>query len=245
MERKTKCLIDSHIHIGQFYEEYYDFEKVFDVIFNSGKVDKIVYSSTSSCIDNVSYEFVRKEISAVLKKYETNTANPLFWVVPNYIHQGIEVESAMNEIDYGGFKLHPRGNVWDFENDSKQCEFLHELFDYADKRKMRVLIHTGESGVDRPDRFERFFGEYKNVEVVLAHCRPANETIKIMRKYPNVYGDTAFVPSNRIEEISIAGFGDRLIFGTDFPITHYFHGRSCRLSFEEQYKMDVSQSVAK
>ena len=153
-------MIDSHIHIGQFYEEYYEVNKIFDVIFSNGKIDGIVYSSTSSCIPNVKYDFVQNEIASAIKKYPANVATPLFWFVPDYINQEITIETAMNEFPYGGFKLHPYGNEWNFENDTKQCEILHEIFDYADKRKMRVLIHTGESGVDRPSRFERFFGEY-------------------------------------------------------------------------------------
>ena len=233
-------LVDSHVHIGQFHEEYYGFDMVFDIIFNSGSVDKIVYSSTSSCINDVKYNFVRKEIEAALKKYPADIAAPLFWVVPDYINQGITVETAMKESNYGGFKLHPLGNDWNFENDTKQCEILHEVFDYADKHQMQIVIHTGESGTDSPGRFERFFGEYKNAKIILAHCRPADETIKLMQKYPNVFGDTAFAPKDRIDEIESAGFGKRLFFGTDFPITHYFYSRNCGISLEEQYKRDLS-----
>jgi predicted TIM-barrel fold metal-dependent hydrolase len=61
-----------------------------------------------------------------------------------------------------------------------------------------------------------------------------------MRKYPNVFGDTAFAPKDRIDEIISEGFGKRLIFGTDFPITHYFYGRNNGVSLEEQYKQDLS-----
>jgi predicted TIM-barrel fold metal-dependent hydrolase len=232
-------MLDAHVHIGQFQEEYYCFDKIFDIIFNSGVVDSIVYSSTSSCICDVKYDLIRNEISEALKKYPVDVAMPLFWVVPDYINQGITVETAMSELDYSGFKLHPYGNMWDFENDTKQYKMLHEVFDYADKRRMRVLIHTGESGVDRPNRFERFFGEYKNANIVLAHCRPAGEMIKVMQRYPNVSGDTAFANKERIGDVKNAGFGERLILGTDFPITHYFYGRGSGVSLVEQYKNDL------
>ena len=232
-------MIDSHVHIGQFHEEYYSFDTVFDIVFNSGKVDKIVYSSTSSCTRDIKYNFIQKEIEMALKKYPADIATPLFWVVPDYINQGIKAETAMKETNYGGFKLHPLGNDWNFENDTKQCAILHEIFDYADKRQMRIVIHTGENGVDRPNRFEHFFGEYKNAKIILAHCRPSGETIKLMQKYPNVFGDTAFTPKERINEIESAGFAERLIFGTDFPITHYFYHRENGVSLEEQYTRDL------
>jgi predicted TIM-barrel fold metal-dependent hydrolase len=83
-----------------------------------------------------------------------------------------------------------------------------------------------------------FFGEYKKAKIILAHCRPANETIAMMKKYPNVIGDTAFAPKERIDEIRDAGFIERVIFGTDFPITHYFSEES-GISMREQYTKDL------
>jgi predicted TIM-barrel fold metal-dependent hydrolase len=230
-------VLDSHIHIGQFYEEYYDFAKVFDAIFDSGKIDGVLYSSTSSCICDIKYDFIFKEIETAQKEF-ADRATPLFWFVPDYINQGVKIETAMNELNYGGFKLHPFGNIWDFENDTKQVQVLHEIFDYADKHKMPVLIHTGESGVDRPNRFERFFKEYKNAKIILAHCRPAAQTVEMMNKYQNVFGDIAFASTERIAIIKKDGLIDRLIFGTDFPITHYY-GLNKGISLKEQYLEDV------
>jgi len=232
-------MLDSHVHIGQFREEYYGFERVFEAIFASEKITQIRYSSTSSCIFDVKYDFVFKEIETSQKEY-TDRATPLFWFVPDYINQGIRIETAMNELNYGGFKLHPHGNVWDFENDAKQTDILHEIFDYADKRKMPILIHTGESGTDRPSRFEDFFGEYPNAQIILAHCRPAAKTVEMMRKYANVFGDTAFTPKERIDFVKSAGFGERLIFGTDFPITHFYSGAKNGISLKEQYLNDLN-----
>jgi len=226
-------MTDSHIHIGQFREKYYDFDKIFDIVFGSGKIDKIVYSSTSSCIDNIEYGFIFKEIEKAQKKYSDVTI-PLFWFIPDYIRQGIKIETAMNELDYGGFKLHPYGNKWDFENDGKHLEILHKVFDYADRRNFPILIHTGENGSDRPSRFERFFGEYKNAKIILAHCRPVNETIKMLKKYPNVFCDTAFASETSVDKIIDAGFADRILFGTDFPITHYFYEKN-GVGMKEQY----------
>jgi len=236
-------VLDSHVHIGQFEEEYYDFDRIFDIVFNCGRISRIIYTSTSSCIDNVRYGVVRKEICDALKAYPVDIAAPLFWVVPDYINQGIDIETAMGELPYGGFKLHPLGNKWNFENNVKQADYLHKIFDYANRHGTRILIHTGESVVDSPSRFERFFGEYGNAKIILAHCRPAKETIELMRMYPNVYGDTAFAPKERIDEVKSAGFGKRLIFGTDFPITHYFYEKDSGVSLEERYEKDIKRAV--
>jgi len=229
---------DSHVHIGWFKEKYYDFEPVFEAVFTSGKINEIAYSSTTSCVKDVKYNIIVKEIEAVQKKY-SSVAIPLFWFVPDYINQEVKINVTMRELKYGGFKLHPLGNNWNFEKDTRQMKVLHEIFDYADKNKYPILIHTGENGVDRPNRFERFFGEYKNARIILAHCRPADETIEMMIKYGNVFCDTSFATPKRIEQIKNAGFTERIIFGTDFPITHFYYGAKKGISLEEQYLEDV------
>jgi len=232
-------MIDFHVHFGQLRDGYYDYKKVFDAIFSSGKIDKIIYSLTSSLLPTADYNFVYKEIKSALNEYPSSIATPLLWFTTKYIEQGLKIENAMKELEYGGFKLHPLCENWNFENDMKQSEVLHEIFDYADKRKMPILIHTGESGVDRPNRFEQFFSEYKNAKIILAHSRTADETIKMMEKYPNVYGDTAFAPMERVKKIKNAGFAERLIFGTDFPLTYYYYHEENGLRLKEQYEEDL------
>ncbi len=230
-------MIDSHIHIGQFYNDYYDFNRIFDIVLNA-EVDKIIYSSTTSCIKNIKYDQIYKEIESALALFSNNIAIPLLWYVPGYINQGIKIDIEMKELKYGGFKLHPLANFWDFENNIKHMQILHEIFDYANNRNMLIKIHTGESGVDRPNRFDKFISEYRNVKIILAHCRPVDETVRMMRKYPNVFGDTAFATSERIAYVKNAGFGERLVFGTDFPITYYYYKKN-GLGLKNQYYKDL------
>jgi predicted TIM-barrel fold metal-dependent hydrolase len=62
----------------------------------------------------------------------------------------------------------------------------------------------------------------------------------MFRAHGNVYGDTAFLPAERYRRIVEAGFAERLIPGTDFPITHYFNGKP-DVSPEKQYREDLAQ----
>ena len=73
-----------------------------------------------------------------------------------------------------------------------------------------------------PGYFVDFFSNYFGVRCILAHCRPVLETIALFHRHPNVYGDTAFLPHEKVLEIITAGFKTRLLPGSDFPITHYF-----------------------
>jgi predicted TIM-barrel fold metal-dependent hydrolase len=124
-------------------------------------------------------------------------------------------------------------------------ETLNCLFDYAEKYGLPVLIHTGHNGVDSADRFEQFFGEYPKVQYILAHCRPLEKTIAMLKKHANVLCDTAFVPEADIQHIITSGFKDKIVFGTDFPITHFFStkypkkGENPMITVAEQYAKDI------
>jgi predicted TIM-barrel fold metal-dependent hydrolase len=125
-------------------------------------------------------------------------------------------------------------------------EILHSLFDYAMKNNLPILIHTGHSGVDCANRFEHFMDEYSGTKCILAHCRPLDVTIEMLQKYDNVYCDTAFAPRMDVRKIVSCGFKDKIIFGSDFPITHFFKtkypdpGDNSSISLKEQYTEDIA-----
>jgi hypothetical protein len=238
---------DIHVHIGQFADAYYEPLAVIDIVMASG-MEGLSFSSTTSCKDDVHYREVEKEITLVYAgaAYSSETIRPFLWFTPDYIRQGVSAESACGGIPYKGIKIHPLANSWNLE-DLKHRDALHRLFDYAALNALPVLIHTGESGVDSPDRFERFFGAYPCVQIILAHGRPAETTVAMLRKYPNLYCDTAFAPEERFARIVEAGFASRIILGSDFPITHYFRTKypgdneELSISPKEQYAKDVAQ----
>jgi hypothetical protein len=238
-------MTDTHIHIGQFKEIYYSAEEVFDAVFACASVDRLVFSSTTSCAEGVQYGVVAAEIEAALKHYGPEKTAPLLWFIPAYIDQGINIEQAMGDLPYQGFKLHPLSNNWDFENPDHD-KALRTVFDYAAQNKMPVLIHTGEGEVQSPDRFQVFFGLYPTVQFILAHSRPVHTTITMLQKYGNVYCDRSFAPKESLHKIAAAGFSSRMLFGSDFPITHYFRtkfppqGSTSIPTLREQYREDTA-----
>jgi predicted TIM-barrel fold metal-dependent hydrolase len=229
---------DNHLHIGQFYEAYYEPLEVLRVVTEAGVTDA-VYSSTTSAKDGVKYREVEREIAAVTALYQAEKFKPFLWYIPSYLDEGIRVESAFQNLPYGGIKLHPRAHHWDL-HDKKYLDCLHSLFIYAREKRLPVLIHTGENDFERPAFFSPFFPLYPQVKFILAHCRPAPDTIAMFRAHGNVYGDTAFLPAERYRRIVEAGFAERLVPGTDFPITHYFN-KDSEISPEKQYREDLAQ----
>jgi len=238
-------MTDNHIHIGQFKDVYYDPVEVADVVMSAG-MEGMSFSSTSSCIDNILYSEIEKEIVSFLSSisYTVEIIQPFFWYVPDYLNQNITIEGAFASLPYKGIKIHPYVHNWDFNN-TQHMDILHSLFDYAARNNLPVLIHTGHSGVDSADRFECFINEYRNVKCILAHCRPVDTTMEMLKKYPNAYCDTAFAPKTDIQQIILSGFKDKIIFGSDFPITHFYNTKypenseNTTISLCDQYAEDI------
>ncbi|MDR0878130.1 MAG: amidohydrolase family protein, partial [Treponema sp.] len=240
-------MTDSHIHIGQFYDTYYDPAEIIRIVMESG-AEGLVFSSTTSCKDDVTYTEVEKEIAGLFSRipWSAEMVKPYLWYIPSYSAQGVTPETAIANLPYKGIKLHPLANHWDLE-DTETVSILHGLFDYARRHTLPVLMHTGHSGVDAADTFSAFFSEYPEVHITLAHCRPLDQTIDMMQKHKNIYCDTAFVEEEAIRRIIGAGFAPRIVLGSDFPITHYFRtkyppeGENPAMSLEEKYREDINK----
>ncbi len=237
----TKC--DYHIHTGQWHEIYYEPRAVIGALKSSG-TDEIYFSSTTSeryCKESFAvqgnadlqkslptarelYELIRYEVQEALEEAAKvgMSAHPLYWVVPEiHFSDAVSVEQAMAELPYEGFKLHPRGNRWDLA-DSRTMALAEKVFSYAEANSLFVLIHCGPDPFELPALFEPLIAKHPSVTVQLAHCRPLKETLEMLKKYPNTLCDTAFVSDDTRQKIESAGFADRIRYGTDFPITHYF-----------------------
>jgi predicted TIM-barrel fold metal-dependent hydrolase len=232
-------MTDNHVHIGQFKDIYYDPLEIVDTVMSAG-MEGMSFSSTSSCKENIQYQEIEKEIAVFLSRisFSAETIRPFFWCVPDYINQNLTIEKVFGSIPYKGIKIHPFSHNWDFNN-IQHMDFLHGLFNYASDNNLPILIHTGHSGIDSANRFERFIAEYNSVLCILAHCRPLDITIDMLKKYNNVYGDTAFTTEEAIQKIIRAGLGEKIILGSDFPITHYYRTKP-NISLQEEYAEDIA-----
>jgi predicted TIM-barrel fold metal-dependent hydrolase len=128
----------------------------------------------------------------------------------------------------------------------QHLDCLHSLFGFANDNHLPVSIHTGEDDFEKPNFFEPFFAEYEKANIILAHCRPLTDTLEIFKKYARVKGDIAFVSKENIQSIIDNGYKERLVTGTDFPVTHYFSTayKNSNKSLKEQYQEDISVFTA-
>ncbi len=242
-----KIFADFHVHFGQFYDVYYQPATVIKTLAQNG-IKMAWCSSTTSLswnsIEEKNYilTHIEEEINealAMAKKFGISLV-PLFRVSPKSI-DGKHIADIMACSNYKGFKLHPK----DEENDNETFikAIMGEVCQYASAHLMPILIHTGIDSVDSPKRFEYLFSEYKNVKFVLAHCKAVNEIIELFSKYNNVFGDTAFCPEENYKLICNAGFENRIQFGTDFPITHWYENeyQGIKNNLSKSYKNTLKE----
>lgn len=242
-------MIDYHIHIGQFNEKYFDAFDVFEAIEEAGNeygIDQIWYSSTSSCREDVELSKIEEEIAYAQKfKSDTLIVKPYLWFTTNYSKQGITIKSATQTFDYCGIKLHPSAHCWNLD-DSHHKRSLLEIFEWSSDSQKPILIHSGISKECLPNRFEEFFRNFPKANIILAHSNPIDMTISLLKEYKNLKCDIAY---SRIENINklLCVFPlseNRILFGSDFPITNYFSSHLLKYNFslKEQYKKDCGTS---
>lgn len=233
---------DWHIHIGQYFDEYYDFHDVFHILKSNG-VMECVLSYLTPKFDNVHnatnfYNSVVQEIKEA-RNYANKIAlkaNILYWADPLILETN-SLEKIFSELEYNGIALHPLLHNWT----TYYPQLLTKMFKFAQERNLPIFIHTGISESDEPLQFESWFYNFPDAEVHLAHCKDSKAIIHLFKKFNNIYGDTAFCPFDSYAEICKAGFENRMLFGSDFPISHYYttHYSNKNISLEKQYTMDL------
>lgn len=237
-------MIDYHIHIGQFNEDYFDPFNIFETIDSFQKITELHYSSTSTCRYDVELSGIEEEI-AYAQSYSSNSLHvkPYLWFIPKYSDQNISIKSATEAFDYCGIKLHPFAHKWNLEND-RHYQSLDNIFLWAHQYRKQVLIHCDNNKQCFPNRFENFFVKYKNAQVILAHSNPILETANLVNKYNNVYCDISCCSIQNINKLKLLVVNkEKILFGSDFPITQYINlQNNHRISLKEQYYNDLKKS---
>lgn len=240
MKKNNFICTDIHTHIGQFEQTYYDYHDVFSALKNNGIVSTTfayltpLFTKSEPAIEF--YKAVTEELKDALK-YANQIGlevNALYWIDPVVISGGISIESIMKEFNYKGFAIHSFLNDWNLSKE-ENVRLLNEVFEYSKSYNYEIFIHTGCSERDNPRLFEKWFADFPEVKVHLAHCKDSIPIIDLFSKYANLVGDTAFCPQESYEAICNAGFKDRMLFGTDFPISHWYqHYRDGNFPLDEK-----------
>ena len=165
---------------------------------------------------------------------------PYLWFVPSYAEKNISAFSATKTFDYCGIKLHPAAQKWDLKNPRhKKC--MEEIFDWSAQNKKPVLVHSGTIPVDLPTRFSPFAIERPDSVLILAHSNPVKECAELVNTHKNIFCDTACIQKKNLEKLrSLVRNKEKILFGSDFPVTHYIttHSFGRKYSLKEEYLLD-------
>ena len=111
---------------------------------------------------------------------------------------------------------------------------LDELWAYAVKYNLPVMLHTGTTFVDQapldctlPRHLDEVAIKYPDCKIILGHLGHPyeGETVAVIRKHPHVYSDVSalhYRPFQLYHSLMLVqeyGVWNKLLFGTDYPVT--------------------------
>jgi uncharacterized protein len=142
---------------------------------------------------------------------------------------------------------------------------FNKLYDYAESETIPILFHTGDTAfstgdlvLSHPLTLDRLANKREELTIVLCHFgNPWFEDVaELIYKHPNVYADISglITPSDAYadkfaewlakkisEAIYYVGGAEKVIFGTDYPVTKHSEalGLVSRLEIEEGDKEKI------
>jgi predicted TIM-barrel fold metal-dependent hydrolase len=137
---------------------------------------------------------------------------PAPWITP---YDEKRLVKMVNSHDVDIVKFIP---VFDCISDYNYLNKIYEMVSKIDARI--VMIHTGWGSPVLP--WGTFLAGRIDKTVVLAHMKEDTdaynqERLMVLERYKNIYAETSYCPHpKRIMQYVKKGFGDRLLFGTDF-----------------------------
>ncbi len=121
--------------------------------------------------------------------------------------------------------------------EQKHLRILDYVAEFLETKNKLLIIHTGcDPGIwelpffctsANPRVFEDIARKHKDLTIVLAHSgsysalRPgifAYEAITLIKRYDNVYGDTAALDYDTIEYLVRRTGAEKILFGSDYPV---------------------------
>lgn len=140
-----------------------------------------------------------------------------------------EMRDGRERLGLSGIKLLPM-----YAGFYPQDERLDPLWRYATEHHLPVLLHTGTTFVSGapidctlPRHLDAVAIRFPDVKLILAHLGHPyeGETVAVIRKHPNLYADVSalfYRPWQFFHSLMLVheyNVWDKLLFGTDFPVT--------------------------
>ena len=220
-------MIDIHVHTGHFNDGLYFSPDAVAEDMKSLNVERYYFSSTST--GNIPFRQVMREIDDLVSLSE-GRAFPFLWISPGMLRHSPTLKTYFYR-EFSGIKIH---GLQGWRPDGKE---LHRVVNIARDKNLPVLLHTGEHDICRAGVYKNICCEFPDVKIILAHGRPIDECIDVMKECPNAYTDTAFMPVEDIVKLNDSGLIERVLWGSDFPVMTYFYDMPAK----DYYKQKVQE----
>lgn len=207
-------LIDTHIHVGQYYDQYHSPADIARLANDVG-IDYLAVSSTTMCEED--YEKVVDEIQELISLLGDRVL-PTMWITPF----GLEGSIAWfleSDIKWRCLKVHPFLHKNDWGPTGSQ---FAEVIDIARELEIPLMIHTGVDECCCSSKYMPLISSNPDITFILAHGQPPEDALQVLGECDNAYVDSAFMDVKQMVEIVDAGFFNRLLWGTDMLIPSYF-----------------------
>ena len=237
IKEHNMMVIDSHIHVGQYKSLYETPQELVSFLTGVG----VSYYAVSSCtICEEDYKMVLDEMRELIALAKDKVL-PVLWITPRLLHHEDLDKFLYSGIQWKCVKIHPWLNMggWDYGSEDRE-----KAIALAKDLQVPLLIHTGETEGSYPSCFEQSVAEHSDVTFILAHGRPVDEAINIMKKYKNAWVDTAFMPTENIVKCCKAGCSDRVLWGSDYPIPKYYYSNKDMKRYYNELLEELKQQVS-
>lgn len=214
----NKKIIDNHVHVGWYSDGYHAPLEIWSAL-NQAGIDYAIVSSTSTCAEL--YHNIHTEFYQLFSIAGKENVCPILWITPAMLLKNWPLKKLLkSKIEWGGIKLHYISHpLWG----KTPCLIEEALKVARNLGNVPVLLHTGEWENCHASVFGPVIAANPDLKFVLAHGRPIDETINLMKNQTNIWTDTAFMPIEDIMKLVSMGLTDRVLFGSDMPINMVYY----------------------
>lgn len=180
-------------------------------------VDRYIVSSTATCTDDYS-----EVLSHILRLISLDGSKviPCLWLTENGLSESTLEMLLTAGIRWRCLKIHPYLRPWEWQ---PREDAIYQLVKLSKTMgNIPVLIHTGFDQSCNSKRYEQVISQNPDISFILAHSRPLDEAAYMVRKYSNVYVDTAFVNIKDIQRMVQYISLSQILWGTDLCIPYVF-----------------------
>lgn len=227
-------VIDNHVHVGWFTDGYHTPREVWDSEMAAG-IDGMAVASTSTCAEL--YKDVCRELRELIRLGGTRV-RPILWLTPKMLKRRYALPYMLNsKIRWAGVKIHSGAHPEWVHNEPLLCKALSVTRHLG----VPMMIHTGNFDCCHAGLFKHTIEQNADLAFVLAHGRPVDETIDVLKGCVNAYVDTAFMSREDVEQLISSNLQERILFGTDAPINKVFYSE---VSTEDYIKQRICEMIS-